>query len=88
MTTFQIKKGLSANITKATPIEGCWYVTTDTHRIYVCLDGKTIQPLEALSAETLKRLDDFETDINTLNRKGQHCIYCCRRKCHVPLGKY
>ena len=66
MTTFQIKKGLSANIAKATPIEGCWYVTTDTHRVYVCLDGKTIQPLEALSAETLKRLDDFETDINIL----------------------
>ena len=64
--TFQIKKGLSKNIVNATPILGCWYVTTDTHRVYACLDGTTIQPLEALSAETLKRLDDFETDINTL----------------------
>lgn len=64
--TFQIKKGLSTNIANATPVEGCWYITTDTYRIYVCLDGKTIQPIEALSAEMLLKIDSFESDLSTL----------------------
>ena len=64
--TFQIKKGLSTNIATAVPIYGCWYVTTDTHRVFVCLDGKTIEPLEALSAETFARLDSFESSINEI----------------------
>ncbi len=64
--TFQIKKGPSKNIVNATPIEGCWYITTDTYRIYACLDGKTIQPLEALTAETLAKIEEFEVELNQL----------------------
>lgn len=66
MAVFQIKKGLSSNLLTATPIEGCWYVTTDTHRIYVCLDGQTIKPLEALQDETYSRLDDFEYQLGEI----------------------
>lgn len=42
MTQFQIKQGLSQNINTATPVIGCWYVTTDTHELYFCADGLNI----------------------------------------------
>lgn len=42
---FQIKRGLSSNIATATPVQGCWYLTTDTNELYTCDDGKTISPI-------------------------------------------
>ena len=42
---FKIKRGLKANLFSETniPEEGCWYITTDTQEVYVCLDGEIKQ---------------------------------------------
>ncbi len=44
---FKIKKGLKENLFKETnvPEEGCWYITTNTQEVYVCLDGQ-IKPIQ------------------------------------------
>ena len=38
---FKIKKGLKENLFKETnvPEEGCWYITTNTQEVYICLEG-------------------------------------------------
>lgn len=49
---FQIKRGLSANLESAERVKGCWYLTTDTHELFVCNDGESLSPMVAGGVQT------------------------------------
>ena len=61
---FKIKKGLKANLPE-TGEKGCWYLTTDTHELFACLNeaegdltlhkvnvDETFNPTEQMRAES------------------------------------
>lgn len=64
-TMFQIKKGLSANLSNVEVIEGCWYLTTDTGKLYVGINGQLMPINEAESFDPT----DLQNDINDLDNR-------------------
>lgn len=50
---FKIKKGLKDNLPKVGEL-GCWYLTTDTHELFTCLNGDE-------GDLTLHKVNDIET---------------------------
>lgn len=74
---FKIKKGLKDNLPK-TGEKGCWYLTTDTHELFACLneaeddltlhkvnDDETFNPTEITN-----KVNTLETDVTTLKALG------------------
>lgn len=64
MQQFEIKRGLKANLSKATPILGCFYITTDTNELFVgsMIDGFVqIVPIEFAN--------NFDQDIAELDTR-------------------
>lgn len=51
---FKIKKGLKENLPKTAGERGCWYLTTDTHELFACLN-------EAEGDLTLYKVNDGGT---------------------------
>lgn len=69
---FKIYKGLSTNLDKAPKVEGCWYITTDTHELYVCFDGKLSHITADASFDPTEIKNDItkiKADIEELNTK-------------------
>lgn len=76
---FQIKQGLRINIEKATPVQGCWYVTTDTNELYFCADGQHIVKVNSVESfdptPIYNRLDSLEATVNTIkNTDNGGCV--------------
>ena len=67
---FKIKKGLKENLfsTANIPEEGCWYITTDTQEVYVCLNGE-IKPIKAEGSFDPEELTQIKNDIAELQEK-------------------
>lgn len=67
---FKIKRGLKANLFSETniPEEGCWYITTDTQEVYVCLDGE-IKPIKTEGSFDPEELNQIKSDIAELQEK-------------------
>ena len=74
---FKIKKGLKANLPE-TGEKGCWYLTTDTHELFACLNevegdltlhkvnvDETFNPTEITN-----KVNTLETDVTTLKALG------------------
>ena len=74
---FKIKKGSKENLPK-TGEKGCWYLTTDTHELFACLneaegdltlhkvnDDETFNPTEITN-----KVNTLETDVTTLKALG------------------
>lgn len=93
---FQIKKGLSGNLKYATPIDGCWYVTTDTHELFACLDGVHIEPInsfdpseifEAIEEFTYK-IENIQTQLDELKNKEYDTSVTVNTRTELPsVGK-
>lgn len=64
---FQIKRGPSERLQDADKVKGCWYLTTDTHELYVCQDGETLDPMTSGGVKTYNH-------INQLPRSGNENI--------------
>lgn len=62
---FKIMKGLSANLPQAQKEEGCWYLTTDTQELYVCLNN-TLHKVSAMGSFDPKRVDALEGKVKGL----------------------
>lgn len=88
MTTFQIKYGLNENISKATPVEGCWYVTTDTHELYFCADGQNIQKINAVETfdptPIYNKLETIESDIINLKQYAHESVVTVDKQFNLP----
>ena len=67
---FKIKKGLKENLFKETniPEEGCWYVTTDTQEVYICLNGE-IRPIKIEGSFDPEEIAQIKSDITELQKK-------------------
>lgn len=67
---FKIKKGLKENLFSASniPEEGCWYITTDTQEVYVCLNGE-IKPIKAEGSFDPAELEQIKSDVAELQQK-------------------
>lgn len=66
---FQIKRGPKERLDSAERILGCWYLTTDTHELYVCNDGETLSPIISGGVVTY-------SSVNHLPRVGnEHIVY-------------
>ena len=56
---FQIKRGKKQDLPLAEKILGCWYLTTDTHEVFICNDGTTLEPLISGGVATFKSPRDL-----------------------------
>lgn len=71
MGDFQIKRGLKQNLFDndgnllITPEEGCWYITSDTFELYVCLNGR-VSPVGMAAISDLERFDQLSERIESI----------------------
>lgn len=88
MTTFQIKYGLDQNISKATPIAGCWYITTDKHELYFCADGlniKKVNQVETFDPTPIyERLETLEADVANLQQYAHESVVTVEKTSNLP----
>lgn len=79
---FQIKKGLSTNLFNdigellITPEEGCWYITTDTYRLYSCFNG---------IVKEVGDIGDFDSRISNLEERVDGIVQVYGYKNALPL---
>ena len=73
---FQIKKGLqeSLNILEASNslIEGCWYLTTDTQKLYVCVNKGLVCINETESfdpTEINQKISTLESKVDIIDER-------------------
>ena len=68
---FKILRGLEANLSAAPKVDGYWYLTTDTAKLFVCIGGE-LKPVSSESfdpTEINNKISQLETDVESL--KGQ-----------------
>lgn len=71
---FQIKKGLSENLFAQSMVleEGCWYLTTDTEKLYVCVNGGLVAINETESfdpTEINEKISTLEDKVTALENE-------------------
>lgn len=72
-TNFQIKLGKSENLERATPIPGCWYLTTDTFELFACFDETIgIQPIKATGSFDPERVTALEAEVKDIKQQLQN----------------
>lgn len=75
---FQIKKGLSENLFAESMVleEGCWYLTTDTEKLYVCVNGGLVAINETESfdpTEINNKIDNLDSRVTGLEEITEIC---------------
>lgn len=75
---FQIKKGLSENLFAESMVleEGCWYLTTDTEKLYVCVNGGLVAINETESfdpTEINNKINSLDSRIAELEEITEIC---------------
>lgn len=88
MTTFQIKYGSKDNLSTATPVKGCWYVTIDSYELYFCADGQTIKKVNDLTpfdpTPIYDRLNSVESDIANLQQYAHESVVTVEQVTDLP----